>query len=166
MERATRNRKAFDEKENDYKHLNKKPASMLASLSYKSNTLDHPLKVLSNVNLNNVCNVNANYESLGYQNYNNERPSLGSKNVGKVTVPRKSLPAVVPKDEECSTSKAYLKIYSRDLDLYLGECLSGSCDSFLQGHQITSSLRARMLDWMVEVTESYKFSPKTYFAGV
>ena len=35
MERVVRNRKAFDEKENDHKHLNKKP-SMLASLNYKA----------------------------------------------------------------------------------------------------------------------------------
>lgn len=37
---------------------------------------------------------------------------------------------------------------------------------FLKNHQIDVSLRARMLDWMTEVTCSYKFSSKTYFDGV
>ena len=37
---------------------------------------------------------------------------------------------------------------------------------FLQDHEITPSLRARMLDWMVEVTKSYKFINKTYFSSV
>lgn len=157
MERVVRNRKAFDEKENDHKHLNKKP-SMLASLNYKSNNLEHhPLKVLPNIS--NAGNINAHYESVSYHN---ERPSL-TKNAGKYPVARKSF---TPAVEECSNTKAYCKIYSRDLELYLSECLAGTCESFLTGHQITSSLRARMLDWMVEVTESYKFTSKTYFASV
>jgi len=37
---------------------------------------------------------------------------------------------------------------------------------FLENHKIDSGLRARMLDWMVEVMTSYKFSHKSYFAGV
>lgn len=37
---------------------------------------------------------------------------------------------------------------------------------FLSKHSIDATLRARMLDWMVEVTSSYKFSHKTYFDGV
>ena len=38
--------------------------------------------------------------------------------------------------------------------------------SFLSAHDIDKGLRARMLDWMIEVTSSYKFCPKTYFSGV
>lgn len=37
---------------------------------------------------------------------------------------------------------------------------------FLDNHKIDSTLRARMLDWMVEVMTSYKFSHKSYFAGI
>jgi hypothetical protein len=36
----------------------------------------------------------------------------------------------------------------------------------LINHDIDKGLRARMLDWMIEVTSSYKFTPKTYFTGV
>mgnify|MGYP006351617395 CR=1 FL=1 len=37
---------------------------------------------------------------------------------------------------------------------------------FLANHKIDGILRARMLDWMVEVMSSYHFQNKTYFAGV
>ena len=37
---------------------------------------------------------------------------------------------------------------------------------FLSKHKIDGTLRARMLDWMVEVMCSYSFQHKTYFAGV
>ena len=37
---------------------------------------------------------------------------------------------------------------------------------FLKNHQVDSQLRARMLDWMVEVTKSYKFINKSYFGSV
>ena len=38
--------------------------------------------------------------------------------------------------------------------------------AFLSRHQVDAQLRARMLDWMVEVTASYKFTHKSYFDGV
>ena len=38
--------------------------------------------------------------------------------------------------------------------------------AFLAKHDIDKQLRARMLDWMVEVVSSYKFSAKTYFSSV
>jgi hypothetical protein len=38
-------------------------------------------------------------------------------------------------------------------------------NDFLRNHSIDGTLRARMLDWMVEVTSSYKFTNKTYFDG-
>ena len=38
--------------------------------------------------------------------------------------------------------------------------------TFMDKHRVDVSLRARMLDWMTEVTCSYKFSDKTYFDGV
>lgn len=37
---------------------------------------------------------------------------------------------------------------------------------FLKNHQVDAVLRARMLDWMVEVTRSYKFIHKSYFSSV
>ena len=65
-----------------------------------------------------------------------------------------------------SNSRAYTKIYQEDLSNYYKPFLERDALPFLTGHNITSPLRARMLDWMVEVTESYKFSSKTYFSGV
>lgn len=37
---------------------------------------------------------------------------------------------------------------------------------FLSNHKIDGVLRARMLDWMVEVMGSYHFQNKTYFSGI
>jgi hypothetical protein len=37
---------------------------------------------------------------------------------------------------------------------------------FLVNHKIDHVLRARMLDWMVEVMSSYNFNNRTYFTGV
>jgi hypothetical protein len=37
---------------------------------------------------------------------------------------------------------------------------------FLNNHKIDGVLRARMLDWMVEVMSSYHFQNKTYFTGI
>ena len=39
-------------------------------------------------------------------------------------------------------------------------------EKFLSNHKIDGVLRARMLDWMVEVMSSYHFQNKTYFAGI
>ncbi len=38
--------------------------------------------------------------------------------------------------------------------------------AFLNKHDIDKNLRARMLDWMIEVISSYKFNAKTYFSSV
>lgn len=37
---------------------------------------------------------------------------------------------------------------------------------FLDRHYIDAGLRARMVDWMTEVTTSYRFESKTYFDSV
>ena len=37
---------------------------------------------------------------------------------------------------------------------------------FLYRHKVDSNLRGRMLDWMTEVTTSYRFEAKSYFDGV
>lgn len=37
---------------------------------------------------------------------------------------------------------------------------------FLAKHEIDAPLRAKMLDWMIEVTTSYRFTNKTYFDGI
>lgn len=36
----------------------------------------------------------------------------------------------------------------------------------LAQHEIDAHLRAKMIDWMVEVTASYKFTNKTFFDGI
>jgi len=38
--------------------------------------------------------------------------------------------------------------------------------SALNGHRISKDYRTKMLDWMVEVTTSFKCSDRTYFLAV
>ena len=39
-------------------------------------------------------------------------------------------------------------------------------NNFLAHHSISKSLRAKMIDWMVEVLSSYKMSEDTFFRSV
>ena len=61
MERIQRNRKTFDEKENDHKHLNKK-TNMISSLTFKPNQHNNQLKVipLFSLPLTNPKSIHAN----------------------------------------------------------------------------------------------------------
>jgi len=36
----------------------------------------------------------------------------------------------------------------------------------LLGHDITKEYRCKMVDWMIEVTSSFKCDPRTYFLAV
>lgn len=50
--------------------------------------------------------------------------------------------------------------YQRELEEYH---LTGAC---LEKHQITASLRARMVDWMIEVLTNFKCDDQTFFLSV
>lgn len=63
-----------------------------------------------------------------------------------------------------SDTVAYCELYGEDL-LHV-EGYESRPKDFLRNHLIDGTLRARMLDWMVEVTSSYKFTHKTYFDGL
>ena len=39
-------------------------------------------------------------------------------------------------------------------------------DGFLENHNISAFLRAKMVDWMIEVLSSYKMSEESYFRSV
>jgi hypothetical protein len=68
-----------------------------------------------------------------------------------------------PLQENITNTQQYCQLYgSRVADHSQGQPLG----NFLQGHDIDKGLRARMLDWMIEVTSSYKFTPKTYFSSI
>jgi len=41
-----------------------------------------------------------------------------------------------------------------------------ACRNPLEGHDITKEYRAKMADWMIEVTTSFQCSPKTYFLSL
>ena len=63
-----------------------------------------------------------------------------------------------------TNSSAYCEQYGEEL-LIESRDLSKPTNC-LENHEIDGTLRARMIDWMVEVMCSYKFTNKTYFDGV
>lgn len=56
---------------------------------------------------------------------------------------------------------------SSDIDQYLREVESHyDCSNCLQNHKISAALRARMIDWMVEVLTNFKCDDQTFFLAV
>jgi hypothetical protein len=65
--------------------------------------------------------------------------------------------------------KTYTQIIVRDYSLdIIGYLCSQYEESkgLLDRHCITSSLRSKMIDWMIEVLSSYKMSEETFFCSV
>lgn len=71
---------------------------------------------------------------------------------------------IVKQEKNKSNSQIYCELYGSDL-LHLQDYETKQ-PNFLSNHSIDGILRARMIDWMIEVTSSYKFSHKTYFDGI
>jgi hypothetical protein len=63
-----------------------------------------------------------------------------------------------------SNTAQFCTLYAEQL--LRAETNAQPCPRFLGRHEIDVQLRAKMLDWMVEVTSSYRFANKTYFDGV
>jgi len=55
--------------------------------------------------------------------------------------------------------------YSEDIFKHISGC-ELELESFLAKHSITPSLRAKMIDWMIEVLSSYKMSEESFFRSV
>jgi hypothetical protein len=49
---------------------------------------------------------------------------------------------------------------------YSEEEIMGAARDPLLGHEVTKEYRTKMVDWMIEVCVSFKFSPRTYFLAV
>jgi hypothetical protein len=62
-------------------------------------------------------------------------------------------------------SEQICRDYSDDIFSYLTE-RELELDSFMSHHSISISLRAKMVDWMIEVLSSYKMSEETFFKSV
>ena len=57
------------------------------------------------------------------------------------------------------------KDYSEEILTHISSSAPTQKD-MLNNHNITSSLRSKMVDWMIEVLSSYKMSEETFFRGV
>lgn len=57
--------------------------------------------------------------------------------------------------------------YLDEISEYMCESAgSTQCDQMLLHHEISSSLRSKMVDWMIEVLSSYKMTEETFFKSV
>lgn len=83
------------------------------------------------------------------------------RNYQSLNVPTASILNPTPECQSIANTRDAVKLYG---DEWKGS--DSPLGRFLRGHKIDGYLRGRMLDWMVEVTASYKFSPKGYFAAV
>jgi hypothetical protein len=71
---------------------------------------------------------------------------------------------LVKPQKKKNNSEAYCELYAANI--LKDSTHNAKSKRFLEKHHIDSTLRARMLDWMVEVIGSYKFTDKTYFDGI
>lgn len=65
--------------------------------------------------------------------------------------------------------KEYTELLKQDYsDDILSHMISKDCNlqEALKNHQITAHLRAKMVDWMIEVLSSYKMSEESFFRSV
>ena len=57
--------------------------------------------------------------------------------------------------------------YGRDIDLYMRQLeVQYLTDNSLANHKITANLRARMVDWMIEVLTNFKCEDQTFFLAI
>lgn len=146
MDKNTRAIKPIYEKENQQKFVNKR-TDLLASLHNIKLPLQHSQSYKEN-QFQSVPIINSfavDTESL---------PDLCSEREYKFTKQPKQL----------TLTEEFCKVYGSQVEYALSR--SSYKGKFLASHKIDATLRARMLDWMVEVMGSYNFQNKTYFAGV
>ena len=57
--------------------------------------------------------------------------------------------------------------YGREIDVYLRQLENQNLtDNSLLNHKITANLRARMVDWMIEVLTNFKCEDQTFFLAI
>ena len=90
---------------------------------------------------------------LEIDDYETEKLETRSKRVKE--------PISYSKEQRKIETKQLVKTYGQDIMKYLqkGELT----DRFLERHHITSKLRAKMVDWMIEVMSQYKCHDETFF---
>ena len=145
MDRSCRGMKPIYEKENQQKFVNKR-TDLLASLHNIKLPLQHSQSLKDNQ-----------FQSVPLGSSISSEPvvdQIHSYRDYKFTKQAKQI----------SLTEDYCKLYGQQVENILRK--DSPKGKFLSNHKIDGVLRARMLDWMVEVMSSYHFQNKTYFAGV
>lgn len=134
------------EKENQQKHVNKK-ADLLSSLHNIKLPLQPSNPNFTESKFHSVPIASSLVASIDGLSLSSARDKTSKKSLKELTV-----------------TEDYCNVYGQEMeDTFAVEEVKGK---FLAKHKIDETLRARMLDWMVEVMCSYSFQNKTYFAGL
>lgn len=145
MDRSSRATKPIYEKENQQKFVNKR-TDLLSSLHNIKLPLQHSQSIKDN-QFQSVPLIASLTSDTLMDSIQSHRDHKFIKQV-----------------KQCTLTEEYCKLYGQNIEATLKkETAKGN---FLNNHKIDGILRARMLDWMVEVMSSYHFQNKTYFAGV
>ena len=119
------------------------------------------LRNKQNVDLNLSVSYANNKDRLCHIN----KPNLIKKSSQATTICSENY---IEEQRPLNLSKQYstqiLKDYSESIFSQLS--IHANVDKFLGNHSITSFLRAKMVDWMIEVLSSYKMSEESFFRSV
>jgi hypothetical protein len=97
--------------------------------------------------------------------YEKKKPLLMANQPSKVSVDISQKYRTAPSLESKTENDNYTEEYASDLYEYL-LAKNNNYGTFLRKHEVDQGLRARMVDWMVEVLTSYKCSNRTFFKTV
>ena len=145
MEKRLRN--ILVQKENDHKNVNK---------SEKEPDFDKIDRLLKIKKLNNL------EDHREFKAIKNTKDVRGAS---KSFVDKGTRHELKPLTDTLNNTQQFCQLYAADI-IDKSHLDTQPLGSFLITHDIDKGLRSRMLDWMIEVTSSYKFTPKTYFTGV
>ncbi len=99
-----------------------------------------------------------------------KRLAKKSCNIPTPDLPRPQSHSVcLPLAAEETPNEALFRTYGTDIldNLMVQERLLGNdIGDFLKGHEVTSQLRARMVDWMIEVMTNFKCSQQAFFVAI
>jgi hypothetical protein len=73
----------------------------------------------------------------------------------------------IPEQLKKTYTQLVMDDYLDDISSYMCEStVHCQCEQMLLRHEISSSLRSKMVDWMIEVLSSYKMTEETFFKSV
>lgn len=96
-----------------------------------------------------------------------EEPRLRARSSNGVTVSSFIRKVSFPEQLKKTYTQLVVDDYLGDISAFMCESTERcQCEHMLLRHEITSSLRSKMVDWMIEVLSSYKMTEESFFKSV